>query len=191
MRFEPTPLIGACIVRPEPRRDERGHFARAWCAEEFRAHGLDPTIAQINLAVNVERGTLRGLHYQLSPHAECKLIRCTRGAVFNVIVDLRRDSPTHGQWFGLELSAENQAMMYSPEGFANGYQTLVDECEIYYCTSHSFAPGAARGVRFDDPAFGICWPLAPSRMSTQDMNWPDYDRTVGALATAGIAEVRS
>jgi dTDP-4-dehydrorhamnose 3,5-epimerase len=184
-------LIGAFIVRPEPRRDDRGHFARAWCAEEFRANGLDPTIAQINLAVNVERGTLRGLHYQLSPDAECKLIRCTRGAVFNVIVDLRRDSATHGRWFGMELSAENQAMMYSPEGFANGYQTLVDESEIYYCTSRAFAPGSARGVRFDDAAFGIHWPLAPSRMSTQDMNWPDYDRTVGAFASAGIAEVRS
>jgi dTDP-4-dehydrorhamnose 3,5-epimerase len=175
MQFESTPLSGSYLVRPEPRRDDRGYFARIWCAEELRAQGLNATIAQINTAFNVKRGTLRGLHFQLPPHAECKLIRCTRGAIFNVIVDLRVDSPTRGRWFGAELTADNQAMIYSPEGFANGYQTLVDGTEISYSTTRAFAPDAARGVRYDDRAFDIRWPLPPTCMSAQDELWPDYD----------------
>jgi dTDP-4-dehydrorhamnose 3,5-epimerase len=194
MQFEPTPLQSAFLIRPEPRRDDRGFFARVWCAEELQARGLNGTIAQINVAFNIRRGTLRGLHYQLPPHAECKLIRCTQGAIYNVIVDLRVDSPTHGQWFGAELTADNRAMIYSPEGFANGYQTLVDGTEICYSTTQPFAPQAARGVRFDDRAFDIGWPLPPSCISTQDAAWPDYDperrpsaaeRLTGELTTGG------
>lgn len=174
MEFEPTPLAGAFLVRPKKLADARGFFARVWCTEEFRQHGLNPTIVQINTGLSHKAGTLRGMHFQQAPHAEAKFIRCTRGAIYDVIVDLRPDSPTRGRWVGYELTAENGHMLYAPEGFAHGYQTLCDDAEMYYTTSAMYAGGAARGVRFDDPAFGIVWPRPVSVISDADRGWPDY-----------------
>lgn len=174
MEFEPTRLAGAYLVRQKKLVDARGFFARVWCSEEFRQHGLDPTIVQINTGLSHKAGTLRGMHYQEAPHAEAKFVRCTRGAIFDVVVDLRPDSSTRGQWVGYELTAENGLMLYAPEGFAHGYQTLCDDTEMYYTTTALYAGSAARGVRFDDPAFGIAWPLPVSVISDADRGWPDY-----------------
>lgn len=174
MEFEPTRLAGAYLVRQKKLVDARGFFARVWCSEEFRQHGLDPTIVQINTGLSHKAGTLRGMHYQEAPHAEAKFVRCTRGAIFDVVVDLRPDSSTRGQWVGYELTAENGLMLYAPEGFAHGYQTLCDDSEMYYTTTALYAGSAARGVRFDDPAFGIAWPLPVSVISDADRGWPDY-----------------
>lgn len=174
MEFEPTRLAGAYLVRQKKLVDARGYFARVWCSEEFRQHGLDPTIVQINTGLSHKAGTLRGMHYQEAPHAEAKFVRCTRGAIFDVVVDLRPDSPTRGQWVGYELTAENGLMLYAPQGFAHGYQTLCDDSEMYYTTTALYAGSAARGVRFDDPAFGIAWPLPVSVISDADRGWPDY-----------------
>jgi dTDP-4-dehydrorhamnose 3,5-epimerase len=175
MNFTPTELEGAYLVDLEPREDERGFFARAWCANEFAEHGLSTEVAQCNVAFNHRKSTLRGMHYQMQPHAETKLVRCTRGAIYDVIVDLRPDSPTWKRWLGVELTAENRRALYVPEGFAHGYQTLVDETETFYQVSAFYAPDAERGVRWDDPAFGIEWP-DPDRplMSEKDRTWPDY-----------------
>lgn len=172
--FAETRLKGAYIVDIKEIVDERGFFARGWCENELRQHGLNPRVAQLNVAFNHRRGTLRGMHFQRSPKAEAKLVRCTRGALLDVIVDLRRDSPTHGQWIGVELTEDNHRMLYAPEGFAHGYQTLADRTEIHYQTSEFYAPELASGVRFDDPAFGIEWPLAVASISDQDRNWPPY-----------------
>lgn len=180
MRFKSTPLAGSFVIEMQPIRDDRGHFARAFCVSELQDQGLNSAIEQCNVARSFSRGTLRGIHFQLAPHAECKLIRCTRGAIYNVIVDLRPKSPTFCQWFAAELTEENGAMVYSPEGFANGYQTLTDGAEICYSTSHRFSPAAARGLRFDDPTFDIRWPLEISQISQQDRQWPDFDRGVPA-----------
>jgi dTDP-4-dehydrorhamnose 3,5-epimerase len=174
VNFIETRLKGAYTIEIKRIVDERGFFARGWCQNEFREHGLNPKLAQLNIAHNHKSGTLRGMHFQNAPKAEAKLVRCTRGAIFDVIIDLRRDSPTHGQWIGAELTAENHQMLYVPEGFAHGYQTLVDDTEIYYLTSEFYAPGCASGVKFDDPAFGIQWPLAVELVSNQDRNWPSY-----------------
>jgi dTDP-4-dehydrorhamnose 3,5-epimerase len=175
MIFTPTELEGAWIVDLEPRGDERGFFARAWAEEEFAAHGLSTEVVQANIAFNRSRGTLRGMHFQHVPHAEVKLVRCTRGALYDVIVDLRRESPTHARWLGVELTAENRRMLYVPEGFAHGYQTLADDTEAYYQVSAAYAPQAEGGVRWDDPAFGIEWPdPEPPVMSEKDRAWPDY-----------------
>jgi dTDP-4-dehydrorhamnose 3,5-epimerase len=175
MRFTETALPGAYLVDLERREDERGFFARAWAEDEFAAHGLDTRVSQCNLSFNERRGTLRGLHYQVAPHAEVKVVRCTRGAVYDVIVDLRPGSATYLRWIAVELSTENRRVLYVPEGFAHGYQTLEDETETFYQVSVPYAPGAERGVRWDDPAFGIEWPDVEERvMSEKDRTWPDF-----------------
>ena len=176
MIFSETELPGAYTIDVDPRRDERGFFARAWCAEEFSQHDLVTRVAQANVSYNVRRGTLRGMHYQLPPHAEVKIVRCTRGAIYDVIVDLRPASPTYRRWIGVELTADNRRMLYVPEGFAHGFQTLEDDTEAFYQVSEFYAPGAERGLRWDDPAFGIEWPLPESPiLSDKDRAWPDFE----------------
>lgn len=175
MEYTETTLKGAFLVALKKITDSRGYFARAFCKDEFARHGLNTEMVQVNAGFSHLKGTVRGMHYQAAPHAEAKLVRCTRGAVFDVIVDLRRDSPTRGKWFGAELTADNGVMMYLPEGFAHGYQTLIDDSEIYYMTSAPYVAAAAGGVPHDDPAFGIAWPLPVSIISEQDKSWPRFD----------------
>jgi dTDP-4-dehydrorhamnose 3,5-epimerase len=172
MRFTKTELMGAWVIDPSPNEDHRGRFVRAWCAREFSQHGIEFSPVQANLGFSVNKGTTRGMHYQVAPAPEAKLIRCIRGAMFDVALDLRPESPTFGKWYGTVLSAENGRMMYVPECCAHGYQTLQDETEMYYMTSAFYTPTAARGARFDDPVFGIQWPLAATVVSQQDLNWP-------------------
>jgi dTDP-4-dehydrorhamnose 3,5-epimerase len=174
MNFLETALKGAFIIDLKRIEDDRGFFARGWCQDEFRTHGLNSGMVQLNVGFSRKRGTLRGMHYQTSPSEEAKLARCTKGAIYDVIIDLRRDSPTHKQWIGVELTDETRRMLYVPEGFAHGYQALTDNAEMYYQTTHFYAPASATGVRFDDPAFGITWPLSVELISNQDRNWPDY-----------------
>lgn len=174
MKFTPTALPGVVLIDVERRSDERGFFGRVWCEREMAAQGLSTRIAQVNTAVSLRAGTLRGLHYQLTPHAEVKIMRCQRGAVYDVIVDLRPDSPTHRQSVGVNLTADNATMLYAPEGCAHGYLTLCDDTELSYTTSAAFAPDAARGVRYDDPVFAIHWPGEIRVLSDQDRQWPDY-----------------
>ena len=174
MHFSETPIPGALVIEPERRVDERGFFARVWCDQEFAKHGLDTTMRQTNMGVSRHAGTLRGLHFQHAPHAENKLIRCPRGAVYDVIVDLRAESRTFGRWYGVELTAANHCALYVPAGCAQGYITLMDDTEICYSTSERHAPGAAAGVRWDDPAFGIEWPMQPRVISESDRHWPDF-----------------
>jgi dTDP-4-dehydrorhamnose 3,5-epimerase len=173
MTFKETELKGAFVVGVKKIEDNRGFFARGWCRKELEAAGLNSNLAQINLAASRKKGTLRGMHFQRAPYEEAKLIRCTRGAIFDVIIDLRQGSPTFARWFGINLSADNLLMLYAPEGFAHGYQTLTDDAEIYYTTSAFYEASAARGVRYDDPAFNIEWPLPVSVISDADRNWPD------------------
>jgi len=168
----PTQLDGAFVVEPEPVRDDRGFFARSFCQNEFRARGLDPAVAQCNISFNSRRGTLRGLHFQVKPHEEAKLVRCTRGAIWDVIVDLREVSPTRYQWFSVDLSADNHRALYVPPGFAHGFQTLVDDSEVLYLMSEFYHPESARGLRWDDPAFGISWPYADPVISSRDRSYP-------------------
>lgn len=172
MIFTETPLPGAYLVTPERLEDERGFFARTFCAETFRARGLVSTFVQCSISFNRRRGTLRGMHYQAAPHAETKLVRCTMGAIHDVILDLRPDSPTCRQWFAAELTAENRAMLYIPEGLAHGFQTLADNTEVCYQISAAHRPGSARGVRWDDPAFAIRWPLPDPVLSASDASRP-------------------
>ncbi len=172
MTFTETTLPGAYVIEPERINDHRGFFARVWCKKEFQQRRLKSEFVQSNIGFNYLKGTLRGLHFQKSPYAEVKVVRCTRGAIFDVIVDLRPDSPSYKLWFGLELSDENGKMIYVPEGFGQGYITLVDNTEMYYHTSEYYNMEAAFGFRFDDPAFGIQWPLVPTVVSEQDRNWP-------------------
>lgn len=174
MEFIESRVRGAYILRLKRNEDPRGYFARAWCSEEYAQHGLNPNVVQVNVAHNLRKGTVRGLHYQKPPFAEAKTVRCARGAIFDVVVDLRPESPTHRQWFGLELNATEGTMLYVPEGCAHGYQTLVDDSEMSYLTSAAYVPAAATGVRFDDPAFGISWPLPVSLISDADRGWPGY-----------------
>lgn len=177
MRFEETPIPGAWILRPERHEDERGWFARTFDRDELAARGMEPAVVQCSTSFNLRAGTLRGMHYQAAPHGEPKLVRCTRGAVYDVIVDLRRDSPTHAHWFGLELSAENGCALYMPVDVAHGFQTLVDGSEVLYMMGHEYVPEAASGVRFDDPAFAIEWPDPPPGgriVSERDASYPDY-----------------
>lgn len=175
MIFTETKLRGAYIVEPELLEDERGFFARTWSREDFDARGLDSNLVQCNSSLNKRRGTLRGMHYQTAPHEEVKLVRCTAGAIYDVIVDLREDSPTRSQWLGMELSASNRLMVYIPKGFAHGFQTLADETEVFYQVSEYYHPESARGVRWDDPAFGIAWPLGISVVSERDRAHPFLD----------------
>lgn len=172
MKFLPTPLAGAYVVEIEPREDERGFFARSFCQEEFEKLGLNPCIAQTNVSYNKRRGTLRGMHYQAAPHAEAKLVRCTQGAMWDAIIDLRPDSPSFKRWHAVELSAANRRALYVPEGFAQGFQTLADETEVLYLMSQFYRPDAARGVRWDDPALAIDWPVADPQMSDRDRSLP-------------------
>lgn len=177
MIFRQTELPGVLVIDPERREDERGFFARTWDREVFAERGLETGIAQMSTALNRRRGTLRGLHWQAAPHAEVKLVRCTRGAVYDVVVDLRPDSPTYTQWAAVELSAANGLELYVPEGLAHGYQTLEDDTETAYAISEPYAPEAQRGVRFDDPAFAIEWPRVEERVvSERDLAWPDFQR---------------
>ena len=172
MIFRETVLPGAYVIDLEPRHDDRGFFARTFCAREFDAHGLKPVVAQCNLSFNHRKGTLRGMHYQLPPAAESKLIRCTRGAIYDVIIDMRPNSSTFGQHVGVELSAENRFALYVPELFAHGYQTLEDSSEIVYQVGEFYAGEHERGLRYDDPAFRIEWPLPVTELSAKDASWP-------------------
>ena len=175
MRFTETRVVGAFLIEPEPITDERGFFARIWCRDEFAAHGLNPTLAQANVSFNHRKGTLRGMHYQAAPHQEAKLVRCTRGAIWDVVLDLRPDSSTYRAWTGAELSDANRAMLYVPEGCAHGFLTLTDAAEVAYQMSVPYAPEAARGVRYDDPAFGIEWPGEVVVINQRDASYPDVD----------------
>ncbi len=175
MRFTELALPGLYLVESEPVSDERGFFARTWCHDEFQARGLSTDIAQCSVSFNLRKGTLRGMHYQAAPHAEIKVIRCNRGAFFDVLVDLRPESPTYAQWTAQELSARNGRMLYVPAGLAHGFQTLEDETEVYYQISERYAPDCARGVRWNDPAFGIEWPDVEVRiLSERDRQYPDF-----------------
>lgn len=174
MRFTETDIAGVVVIDLDPFVDDRGSFARIWCEEELRAHGLTAHLSQCSLSRNAKAGTLRGLHLQHAPHAEAKLVRCISGAIYDVALDLRQDSPTFGQWHAVELSAENDSALYIAEGCAHGFQTLVDGTEVLYLISSPYAPGAADGVRWDDPAFGIVWPLAEPTISERDRRWRNY-----------------
>jgi dTDP-4-dehydrorhamnose 3,5-epimerase len=174
MKFYETELPGAFVVDIEPREDSRGFFARTWCARELAEQGLNINVVQANMAYNTHKGTLRGMHYQVAPYAEAKLVRCTRGAIFDVIVDLRPDSPTYKRWLGVELTADNRRSLYVPEGFGHGYMTLEDTTEVMYQVTAYYTPGAEGGLRYDDPAFGIQWPLPVAVISEKDASWPDF-----------------
>lgn len=175
MTFTQTSIAGVVIVAPDVFEDARGQFVRAWMPDEFAAQGLDTRIAQGSLAMTRERGTIRGMHFQAAPFEEAKVIRAVRGAIFDVAVDLRPDSPTFKRWVGFELSAENRLVMYVPPGCAHGYQTLVDDTEVFYFVSAPYSPPHQRGVRWNDPAFGIKWPLgAPTTIQERDANYPDF-----------------
>jgi len=173
--FLATKLPGVQVIEAEKREDERGFFARTFCLQEFEAHGLDARASQCSISFNRKKGTLRGMHYQVAPHAESKLVRCTAGAIYDVAVDLRPDSPTFKQWEGVELSAQNRRALYIPAGCAHGFQTLADDTEVYYQISEFYHPESARGVRWDDPAFGIDWPGVEHRtLSERDLSYGDY-----------------
>lgn len=175
MIFTETELKGAFIIEIDPHEDERGFFARSWCENEFKEHGLNPRLAQCNISFNKKRGTLRGMHYQAEPYPEAKLVRCTMGAIYDVIIDLRKDSPTFKRWAAVELTAQNRRALYVPEGFAHGFQTLEDNTEVFYQMSEFYHPECARGVRWDDPAFGVEWRLPVSGSSLRDHLYPMFD----------------
>jgi dTDP-4-dehydrorhamnose 3,5-epimerase len=173
--FDETPLTGAFLLEPEPRIDERGSFMRLWCQREFQERGLETRAVQCSVSYNRRTGTLRGIHYQVEPYAEVKIVRCTRGSVFDVIIDLRPESPTYARHFAVVLSASSRTMLYVPRGFAHGFQTLEDDTEITYQMSEFYEPSSARGVRWNDPAFAIEWPLASAPiMNDRDATYPDF-----------------
>ncbi len=184
MIFSATKLNGAYVVDLQIFEDERGFFARTWCEREFIEHGLDPNLAQCSISFNHKRGTLRGMHLQLEPYAEVKLVRCVQGEIFDVIVDLRNDSETYMQWFGVELTAENRKALYVPKGFAHGFQTLADNTEVFYMISEFYAPELARGIRWNDSQLNIRWPEAVTVLSSKDQSYPDYDLTNFPISTA-------
>ncbi len=177
MKFRETPLHGVWLIEPERIGDERGWFARTFDAEEFRARGMNPDVVQCNASFNARRDTLRGMHYQTDPHGESKLVRCVRGAIFDVAVDLRPGSDTRCRWHGVELTAENGLSLYIPAGLAHGFQTLTDDCEVFYQMGSRYVPEAARGMRFNDPAFGIAWPVPHGErmVSERDASYPDFE----------------
>lgn len=177
MKFYKTPLEGAYTIELDKRGDDRGFFARLFCQREFEAAGVPMSAVQINNSLSAKAGTLRGMHYQLPPAAEIKVVRCIRGALYDAIIDIRPDSPTFGKWFGVELTAENRTMILVPRGFAHGILTLTDDTEAFYLVSSFYGPEQERGIRFDDPRFGIGWPLAPVEISPKDRAWPDFDPT--------------
>lgn len=172
MRFTELPIKGAFLVQLEPIPDERGFFSRSWCRREFEQYGLNPNLVQCNISFNKKKGTLRGMHHQGKPHQEAKLVRCTMGAICDVILDLRPESSSYRRWCAVELSAQNRDMVYIPEGVAHGFQTLADNTEVFYQMSEFYHPECALGVRWDDPAFGIEWPLANPLMSEKDCSYP-------------------
>jgi dTDP-4-dehydrorhamnose 3,5-epimerase len=174
MEFVPLLLSGAYLVELKPVHDERGFFARTWCTDEFKKRGLSTKLAQCAISYNGRRGTLRGMHYQAEPYAEAKLVRCSAGAIYDVIVDLRQGSATYRQWLAVELTAANHKMIYIPEGFAHGFQTLADDSEVFYQISEPYVSECARGVRWDDPVFRIKWPIADPIISDRDRNFPDH-----------------
>ncbi|MPZ78386.1 MAG: dTDP-4-dehydrorhamnose 3,5-epimerase [Deltaproteobacteria bacterium] len=174
MIFTETKLPGAYIIELERLADERGFFARAFCRDEFEQHGLNSSVAQCNISFNRKKGTLRGMHYQVAPHSEAKLVTCVAGSVYDVIIDLRTDSATYSQWLAVELSAHQRSMLYIPEGFAHGFQTLEDDTEVFYQMFQFYQPAAGRGVRWDDPAFAIRWPDGPRILSDRDRSYPDF-----------------
>jgi dTDP-4-dehydrorhamnose 3,5-epimerase len=181
VKFTESPLSGAYVVETEPVGDTRGFFARVWCADEFRAFGLNTVIEQSSISFNRKTGTLRGMHYQAAPKEEVKLVRCTRGAIYDVILDLRAGSPTFGRWFAVELTADNGKTVYVPTGFAHGFQTLVDQSEVFYQISEKYRPEMARGVRWNDPAFQIEWPVRDPILSVRDRDFPDFSATLEQL----------
>ena len=172
MIFRETTLPGVWVIEPEPQADERGFFARTWCAEEFEARGLTAGLAQCSVSWNRARGTVRGLHYQAPPHEEAKLVRCTRGAIHDVALDLRPASPTRHRWIAVELTGDNRRMLFVPEGVAHGFQTLADDTEVFYQISRAYHPDAQRGVRWHDPALGITWPVREAIVSARDAALP-------------------
>lgn len=174
MLFNETGLKGACLISLEPIRDQRGFFARSWCQREFEAHGLVSRFVQANVSFNKSRGTMRGMHYQSEPHAEVKLVRCTRGAIYDVIIDLREESDTFGRWLGFDLTADNYQIVYVPKGFAHGFQTLDDSSEVTYQVSEFYNPSSEGGIRYNDPSFAIRWPEEVRVISQKDLSWPDY-----------------
>jgi dTDP-4-dehydrorhamnose 3,5-epimerase len=172
MKFIPTPLAGAHLIELEPRADARGMFARAFCAQEFADQGLETSFVQANMSTNKLSGTVRGMHLQRAPHAEVKLVRCAKGAIYDVVVDMREASATHLRWFGAELTEENGRMIYVPKGFAHGYQSLSDGAAVFYMVSTFYAPESEGGLRYNDPKLGIAWPRAVSDVSDKDAKWP-------------------
>lgn len=175
MIFHALEIPGAFLIEPERKRDRRGFFARTWCRDELEERGLDPTIVQCNISVNTRKGTVRGMHWQGEPSPEIKLVRCTAGAIHDVILDLRPESPTYRRHYGVDLTAENRLGLYVPAGVAHGFQTLADETEVFYQMSEFYDPDAQRGVRWDDPAFEIAWPLPISVISDRDLSFPSYE----------------
>ena len=176
MRLSETRLEGLYLVELDLIEDARGAFARSFCRDEFEAAGIEFSVVQANISFNRFAGTLRGMHLQKEPHAEAKIVRCTRGALFDVAIDLRPGSDTFCEWYGTELNAENRRALFIPEGFAHGFQTLTDDTEAHYLMSEPYAPEAATGVRFDDPAFGIEWPMDVASISDKDRSWPNFGR---------------
>jgi dTDP-4-dehydrorhamnose 3,5-epimerase len=181
MKFTPTSLQDAVLIEQERHADARGYFARTFCVQEFERAGLETAFVQANASHNARAGTLRGMHFQRPPHGEVKLVRCVKGAIHDVIVDLRRDSPTYGRWEGFDLTEENGRMLYVPAGFAHGFQTLVDDTDVAYQVSHPYTAGAEGGLRWDDPAFGIAWSLPVTTISEKDASWPHVGRGVPSV----------
>ena len=175
MIFSETELKGAFLIEPERKEDYRGFFARTWCQQEFESHGLNSHLVQCSLSFNKKKGTLRGMHYQTRPYEEAKLVRCTKGELFDVIIDLRPNSSTFKSYFSVVLNDENRMMLYIPEGFAHGFQTLADNTEIFYQMSQFYSPDHSAGVRWNDPAFGIKWPNDTRIILERDMNYPDFE----------------
>jgi len=176
MQFQLTDLKDARLVLLEPARDDRGFFARTFCVDEFSAHGLEISYPQHSISLSSRRGTVRGMHYQRTPHGEVKLVRCLKGAIWDVIIDIRKDSPTYCRWQAFELSGSNHRQLYIPKGFAHGFQTLSDDVVVNYLISEPYVPGAAGGIRHDDSVFNIAWPLPVSAISEKDRRWPDFER---------------
>jgi len=174
VKFYETELAGAFVIDIEPREDSRGFFARTWCKNELEQHGLNTNVVQANMSYNTLKGTLRGMHYQVAPYAETKLVRCTRGAIYDVIVDLRPESATYKRWIGVELTADNRRALYVPEGFGHGFITLEDNTDVMYQVTAFYTPGAEGGLRYNDPAFGIEWPIPMAVISDKDATWPDF-----------------
>jgi dTDP-4-dehydrorhamnose 3,5-epimerase len=172
--FAETPISGAYLVDIERVEDERGFFARTWCQREFESHVRNARLVQCNISFNRKKGTLRGMHYQVEPHAEAKLVRCSAGAIYDVIIDLRAESNSYRRWFGVELTGENRRALFIPEGLAHGFLTLRDDSEVFYQMSEFYDPACVRGVRWDDPAFGVQWPAAVTVISARDASYPDF-----------------